>query len=117
MEFGDAPGDGQPQAGTGTLALIQPGETAECAFAIFQGNAGPLIADGYCEPPVLFNQARAHLGTWRAVLNGVGQQRAHHGSDEGAVARSEEHTSELQSRENLVCRLLLEKKKRRRELP
>src|SRR5690606_41316328 len=28
--------------------------------------------------------------------------------------RSEEHTSELQSRENLVCRLLLEKKKHRR---
>src|SRR5690606_42026555 len=28
-------------------------------------------------------------------------------------ARSEEHTSELQSRENLVCRLLLEKKKKR----
>src|SRR5690606_40781282 len=27
--------------------------------------------------------------------------------------RSEEHTSELQSRENLVCRLLLEKKKSR----
>src|SRR5690606_28849677 len=30
---------------------------------------------------------------------------------EGPRARSEEHTSELQSRENLVCRLLLEKKK------
>src|SRR5690606_40962857 len=29
----------------------------------------------------------------------------------GWFARSEEHTSELQSRENLVCRLLLEKKK------
>src|SRR5690606_40653711 len=29
-----------------------------------------------------------------------------------ALIRSEEHTSELQSRENLVCRLLLEKKKR-----
>src|SRR5690606_41237182 len=29
----------------------------------------------------------------------------------GYVSRSEEHTSELQSRENLVCRLLLEKKK------
>src|SRR5690606_41835869 len=28
-----------------------------------------------------------------------------------AAFRSEEHTSELQSRENLVCRLLLEKKK------
>src|SRR5690606_40938665 len=30
----------------------------------------------------------------------------------GGRGRSEEHTSELQSRENLVCRLLLEKKKR-----
>src|SRR5207302_2275709 len=31
-----------------------------------------------------------------------------------APARSEEHTSELQSRENLVCRLLLEKKKKKK---
>src|SRR5690606_39628702 len=31
------------------------------------------------------------------------------------MARSEEHTSELQSRENLVCRLLLEKKKETRD--
>src|SRR2546430_17385327 len=30
----------------------------------------------------------------------------------GSVLRSEEHTSELQSQSNLVCRLLLEKKKR-----
>src|SRR5690606_42069359 len=30
----------------------------------------------------------------------------------GCSTRSEEHTSELQSRENLVCRLLLEKKKK-----
>src|SRR5207302_5360541 len=29
--------------------------------------------------------------------------------------RSEEHTSELQSRENLVCRLLLEKKKKKKK--
>src|SRR5690606_10502052 len=39
-----------------------------------------------------------------------------YGSQMGSLAlqistRSEEHTSELQSRENLVCRLLLEKKK------
>src|SRR5688572_31033296 len=31
----------------------------------------------------------------------------------GLSVRSEEHTSELQSQSNLVCRLLLEKKKRR----
>src|SRR3712207_8303590 len=30
----------------------------------------------------------------------------------GVVVRSEEHTSELQSRQYLVCRLLLEKKKK-----
>src|SRR5258707_2904572 len=33
-----------------------------------------------------------------------------------AKARSEEHTSELQSRQYLVCRLLLEKKKRKEEI-
>src|SRR5260370_3752688 len=48
-------------------------------------------------PPPLHRRARrppAHL--------------RHHASD---VERSEEHTSELQSHLNLVCRLLLEKKK------
>src|SRR5207302_3602438 len=38
-------------------------------------------------------------------------QRALQTRDVRLGARSEEHTSELQSRENLVCRLLLEKKK------
>src|SRR5258707_9601218 len=33
----------------------------------------------------------------------------------GNVFRSEEHTSELQSRQYLVCRLLLEKKKKRKK--
>src|SRR6266702_2325606 len=42
--------------------------------------------------------------------------RCHHGGRErpaqhGKAPRSEEHTSELQSRGHLVCRLLLEKKK------
>src|SRR3989442_872523 len=47
--------------------------------------------------------ARSNAGArsfrWRAVAFGL-------------PARSEEHTSELQSRPHLVCRLLLEKKKR-----
>src|SRR2546430_8433010 len=43
----------------------------------------------------------------------AGLQRLHPRPDlEGAAGlRSEEHTSELQSQSNLVCRLLLEKKK------
>src|SRR2546430_8829290 len=36
------------------------------------------------------------------------------GSGPGGVGRSEEHTSELQSQSNLVCRLLLEKKNTQR---
>src|SRR6266403_5342086 len=35
-------------------------------------------------------------------------------SARNAPSRSEEHTSELQSRRDLVCRLLLEKKKKRK---
>src|SRR2546426_2142697 len=42
-------------------------------------------------------------------VHGVPDQLVH------AVLRSEEHTSELQSPCNLVCRLLLEKKKRAQE--
>src|SRR5690606_41353621 len=55
------------------------------------------------------------------LLDHAGQLGAALDAAEGGAApdpagdqlRSEEHTSELQSRENLVCRLLLEKKKQR----
>src|SRR3712207_7281740 len=42
---------------------------------------------------------------------GEGRQRGRRGGPPRGVDRSEEHTSELQSRQYLVCRLLLEKKK------
>src|SRR3989475_9127616 len=42
-----------------------------------------------------------------AIAAGCGADRT------GQPARSEEHTSELQSQSNLVCRLLLEKKKQK----
>src|SRR5260370_16152436 len=48
----------------------------------------------------------------------AGAQCGHHARPvEDGVSRSEEHTSELQSHLNLVCRLLLEKKKKARETP
>src|SRR5438093_6217930 len=51
-----------------------------------------------------------------AVGAAVPRREEHVGArrDEGAGDRSEEHTSELQSLTNLVCRLLLEKKKKER---
>src|SRR6266478_7703994 len=52
-------------------------------------------------------QASAGL---RVVDDGV-ERGADPGVDPHAALRSEEHTSELQSQSNIVCRLLLEKKK------
>src|SRR5688572_31891145 len=49
---------------------------------------------------------RAGPPRWRFALPGANRQRG---------GRSEEHTSELQSQSNLVCRLLLEKKKKERQ--
>src|SRR2546430_4328501 len=54
------------------------------------------------------HRARPHRG-FALFLRRVGHPRAAaHGV--AALPRSEEHTSELQSQSNLVCRLLLEKK-------
>src|SRR2546427_2921951 len=57
------------------------------------------------------------LGAMRLAWIGDGNNVCHSVIQLGArldhgVARSEEHTSELQSQSNLVCRLLLEKKKK-----
>src|SRR2546426_3483807 len=54
-------------------------------------------------------RALAVCGSWggRPGMGGVSQQTR------SIPARSEEHTSELQSPCNLVCRLLLEKKKKK----
>src|SRR5690606_40867443 len=53
-------------------------------------------------------EGEAGVGGGPAGRAGPDPGRAGFGGRAGA--RSEEHTSELQSRENLVCRLLLEKK-------
>src|SRR3712207_8209335 len=52
---------------------------------------------------ILMRVWRRHLGVYDLVTDS-------HYHDIGKLARSEEHTSELQSRQYLVCRLLLEKK-------
>src|SRR2546430_17187513 len=62
--------------------------------------------------PLWFNPA-FHL-----FFTGLLHMDRHHevASELPVVLRSEEHTSELQSQSNLVCRLLLEKKKKIRRL-
>src|SRR2546429_4437049 len=76
-------------------------------------DALPILSLNSTSPPPL---------TWTSMKPGTSQApsgRSRRGIPAGsstratspAIARSEEHTSELQSRLHLVCRLLLEKKK------
>src|SRR3712207_8652042 len=59
---------------------------------------------------------RAVAGLRRAGHRHGGARDPGHDRRGAGLARSEEHTSELQSRQYLVCRLLLEKKKKMLEL-
>src|SRR5690349_24067841 len=54
-----------------------------------------------CEPRCRCSSSSCRSGTWWAAT---------------PRSRSEEHTSELQSRRDLVCRLLLEKKKKKTQI-
>src|SRR2546430_8794022 len=64
---------------------------------------------GPLDPPILGKESYQPVGADRVVLV-TGPWRLRRSGRQ----RSEEHTSELQSQSNLVCRLLLEKKKKKR---
>src|SRR5207253_7234895 len=110
-----------------------------CFFFFFQAEDG--IRDGHvtgvqtCALPIwAVVLAAGHGGVGRGAQDGqrahrrvlAEQPRVEERGDRGRVAgqlgggqagvggRSEEHTSELQSRGHLVCRLLLEKKKQKK---
>src|SRR2546428_8612478 len=63
------------------------------------GNVAFTPGRGFCPASLFFPWRLARCRQLRCILRGD---------------RSEEHTSELQSRSDLVCRLLLEKKKKQR---
>src|SRR5688572_32467061 len=74
----------------------------------------------------LFRSTHHHIGNVLISVNAAGHTGLEplaaeavgavmfRGADSARVKRSEEHTSELQSQSNLVCRLLLEKKKKKK---
>src|SRR2546430_7357567 len=68
----------------------------------------PLVAAQRIERDADAFEQAAHVSCRRAAM---GSSRAARLAGHTPATRSEEHTSELQSQSNLVCRLLLEKKK------
>src|SRR2546430_3450154 len=88
-------------------ALPIPGATRRC----HQANSSPDL-----DEPSWRNAPSSASGSWRSHHGPVSTPSASSASRYAEIAasfgsRSEEHTSELQSQSNLVCRLLLEKKK------
>src|SRR6266498_5982591 len=97
--FESHPGADRRHARRNRRCLSFQASGGDCGHAFWR-NSQRIAAS--CNPPL----AR-RPGSWVA-------RACVHGGDAG---RSEEHTSELQSRPHLVCRLLLEKKKKNKKLP
>src|SRR5438034_3388666 len=90
-----------PHTGVATITLNRPDRLNALTFDVYRELRDAFRAlDG--EPGV---RAVVITGAGRAFCSG------------GDVERSEEHTSKLQSHSDLVCRLLLEKKKQRPSPP
>src|SRR5690606_41077810 len=107
-----APGAGAPtqeeHVDCRSTALGAKGEARAPSQPLFAPGAGAPTQEGCvdCRSTALGAKGKARTPSRPLFAPGAGAP-----TQEGCVdcRRSEEHTSELQSRENLVCRLLLEK--------
>src|SRR2546427_7603700 len=86
----------------------------------FDQHVASLIANVVCGGDVdagtLVDEAYLMKLERKAFCHLIGHPKTHERILGMLNTRSEEHTSELQSQSNLVCRLLLEKKKNRNKL-
>src|SRR5690606_22138054 len=124
-----APGATLAAARSGIGPMKLPGATARVLLALA---AGAIVGLALAQASAAGAATAAAIGQpigklWLSALQMtvvplvlalviLGVANAANAAASGRVARrarSEEHTSELQSRENLVCRLLLEKKKQK----
>src|SRR5256886_8998558 len=98
------------------MVVVEPsGKAFDAAFGLrpighFRGDVGQLRAFAAHDAADERRQGGEVAGEVACGRSRIGLRE---GVADGMIARSEEHTSELQSQSNLVCRLLLEKKKTR----
>src|SRR5699024_12122930 len=86
------------------IVMIVSGCTLSCRPIIF----GVIKFESVCWAiNVMSDTQITNIGSWKNPISSAGINAIH-----GPINRSEEHTSELQSRFDIVCRLLLEKKKK-----
>src|SRR2546430_13523711 len=83
---------------------------------MYSGLSGFTASQYLMKPSVIFLPSRmvsleSVIWTMRAITPSSRLRVIQSSCPSGPATRSEEHTSELQSQSNLVCRLLLEKKK------
>src|SRR3712207_653978 len=104
----------------GAELTIEPGTIIkgdkETKASLIVERGGKLIAQGTATAPIVFTSEQSagnrRPGDWGGIIIcGKAYNNQKEMQIEGGP-RSEEHTSELQSRQYLVCRLLLEKKKK-----
>src|SRR5438105_11478563 len=84
------------------------------AHIVAYGDGDPLTFTFVVPLPAQYSQVSWPSFVQRGFVCGEGLSNGKGGTSPGLITRSEEHTSELQSRVDLVCRLLLEKKKKRK---
>src|SRR5690606_41824049 len=100
---------GIPTSSLSTLSFCYWPPTSPCTLSLH--DALPILITD----PTELHQFTAFVtwAAWASVTNRPGENYSYTNNlpyDPAVGNRSEEHTSELQSREKLVCRLLLEKK-------
>src|SRR5437667_8946648 len=97
------------------LGALKPGMTGRAELLVGEEHTAPRVGSGKVHvlaTPVMINLIEA------AALDAVERLLPPGYQSLGTllqVRRSEEHTSELQSHHDLVCRLLLEKKKKKEQ--
>src|SRR3989475_9451438 len=109
---GQTPPPSVRSSGSSRLPLIHHAPLCSCVAELARSRIAKARGNHACQLVCRVSDAQGlcPMHNCAESLRQAAQRRS--GRQAGRQCRSEEHTSELQSQSNLVCRLLLEKKKK-----